>query len=147
LLVVAPALLAGRIARAQDCAPPDLRVAVPRDGATGVPLDATFRARYAPTAEYRGEPVLLSEEGGAAREVPAFYEIADTALVATPDVPLLPATSYVLEWPSLSDRDATIDGTSAVVRFVTGTGPAPGRSRRWCSRPRAPRWSPAIRRG
>lgn len=113
------ALAAARAARAQ-CAPPDLLYAVPVDGASRVPLDASFRARYAPTAEYRGEAVVLQPVGLEERVVPATFDEAEGALVATPDVPLEPSREHVLRWPALLDRDGERIGEGAVVRFTAG---------------------------
>lgn len=115
--------------RAQECAPPDLLSAVPADGAVAVPLDASFRARYAPTAVHRGEIVVLQPEGGAEQEIPAFYEAAESTLIASPTEPLPPRTRHVLRWPSLSSADGTTSGEGRVLTFSTGAdvdGATPG---------------------
>lgn len=112
--------------RAQ-CSPPDLVVSLPADGAEGVPTEPLFfRARYAPTAVYRGEPVTLARDGAEPQEITAAFETTESTLGAMPDEPLTPSTSYVLRWPALSDADETALGEGREVAFTTGAGSAAG---------------------
>ncbi len=121
--MVLVALAAAPCAAEAQCAPPDLLASLPVDGAAGVPTDASLRARYAPTAGYLDEDVFLGVEGGEERSLEAVFDEAEGALVATPDAPLLPGTSYVVRWPGLRDRDGDVLGRGAVVTFETGSGP------------------------
>ena len=108
-----------------QCTPPDLLASLPADGATDVPLEPLFfRARYAPTAVYRDEPVTLAREGGAPQEIGAAFEGTESTLGASPEEPLVPGASYVLRWPALADADETIVGAGREIAFTTGPGSA-----------------------
>jgi hypothetical protein len=110
-----------------QCAPPDLLVSLPADGATGLPTEPLFfRARYAPTAVYRGEPVTLERVGGAPQELGAFFEGTESTLGASPEEPLTPSTSYLLRWPPLADADETVLGEGREIAFTTGPGSTVG---------------------
>ena len=66
LAVALAAVCAGTApaARAQSCAPADVRFTLPIDGAPVVPLDATLRAYYGVGASYAAESVLVGSSAG-----------------------------------------------------------------------------------
>jgi MYXO-CTERM domain-containing protein len=103
------------------CNLPDLLESLPPDGAAGVPTNAVPTALYAVSADYLGEPVIVTEEGGGEVSVVVTFDRAEGVLRATPAQPLRAAAAYIVEWPELRGIGTASKGRSATVRFVTGT--------------------------
>jgi hypothetical protein len=118
-LAVLAAVLAGGTARAASCGKPDLLESFPKDGATGVPTNATLSARYAPTADYAGEDVTLRTSGG---EVPvaATFDATMGLLSVVPPEPLVAGETYTIAWPRLRGIGTASLGRGATATFVVG---------------------------
>ncbi|MCC6213707.1 MAG: hypothetical protein IT376_02480 [Polyangiaceae bacterium] len=120
-LAAAAALCAfGPSARADECGRPDLLETMPPDGATDVPTDARLQARYAATAEYLGEEVVLEHVGVDERAVDPIFDVNEGLLVVSPPEALVPGDEYVIRWPRLRGLGTATLGRSADVRFVAG---------------------------
>ncbi len=127
----ATGLLASREARADSCDHPDLIETIPDDLATGVPVNASLFARYATNAQYIDETVTLEQTKGAGDDagvvagsivpVTVTFDQAEGLLQAAPMAPLMPDTTYVVQWPSLRGLDTATLGTKASTHFTTGT--------------------------
>jgi MYXO-CTERM domain-containing protein len=120
---VALLLGAASSARALPCNTPELLFTLPREGATGVPTDATLVAGYAVSADYAGEEVLLLPQGESPRPVPASFDRAQRLLTIKPAEALLPGTTYSVRWPALRGVDTATPGIGREIRFTTGAGP------------------------
>src|SRR5688572_26116032 len=112
-------LLVGNAAGA-PCNKPDLRDAVPPNGASAVPVNAKLHARYAKNATYLGEDVLLETVGVGEEVVTATYSEAEGILSVTPDPPLSPNQDYVITWPRLRGLNSSNLGKGATVQFRVG---------------------------
>jgi uncharacterized protein (TIGR03382 family) len=108
-------------AAAAPCNKPDLRDAMPPDGATNVPINATLSARYATNAAYLGEEVLLEHVGVDEISVVPTWNEAEGILSFSPEPPLVPGDSYVVTWPRLRGLNAANLGKGATVDFTVGT--------------------------
>jgi hypothetical protein len=102
-----PATLAGlllfslcRLAQAAPCGRPDVDLAFPPDGASGVPTNAILAAHYGSPALYSDEPVSVLDAAGNSVSVTAAYDDADSMLRATPDQPLS-LGHFQIVWPGL----------------------------------------------
>jgi hypothetical protein len=106
---------------------------VPPDGATDVPTSwsgsagvgfAPLIARYGIAALHDGEPVMLRENGGPARELAASYNTQLRTLSATPPESFTAGAEYEIQWPGLgSIVTPGTRGEGAVVRFRVGFEP------------------------
>lgn len=124
------------------CGTPDVIDTIPPDGAMGVPPNTPLSATYELGALHSGEPVLVTRNGGQARELAATYQSAVRTLVvslphdcdpntedceAEPDFPggqLRPDSSYVVSWPALAAvGEASEKGDGARIEFTTGNSP------------------------
>jgi hypothetical protein len=127
----ATGLLASRDACADSCDHPDLIETIPDDLATGVPVNASLFAHYATNAQYVNEKVTLEQTTGAGDDagvvagsvvpITVTFDQAEGLLQATPMAPLMPDTTYVVQWPSLRGLDTATLGTKASTHFTTGT--------------------------
>jgi hypothetical protein len=115
-LVAAPALGA-------PCGKPDLVAAFPDDGATGVPTNATLSARYAPTAEYLGEPLELRHPAGTDEPVEGEWAPATGMLTVVPPEGLAPGDEYTMVWPRLRGLGTASLGRGLSATFTVGDGP------------------------
>jgi len=121
LLVVAPS------ARAAMCGRPELLDAVPPDGASDVPPNASLFAHYSPETEYGNEDVVLTPPGGGdeafAANDPAQavkWDGTEGLLTFTPPAPLAPG-AYAIVWPSLRGLNTASPSLPATVHFTVGT--------------------------
>jgi hypothetical protein len=121
LLVVV--LCGTRLARAAPCNAPELLSTLPPEGATRVATDATLFAAYASSADYLGEEVLLIEEGGDPRPLPATFDRAQGLLSVKPPDGLVPGARYSVRWPGLRGVDTATAGAGREIRFTAGAGP------------------------
>jgi hypothetical protein len=103
------------------CARPDLRFAVPPDGAESVPLDARPSAYYEATADYLGEPVQLSSAAGELSVEITFDAVEHTLTIVPPA--LEPDTMYTLTWPELRGLGSASRGLGRTIAFRTGSAP------------------------
>ena len=109
-------------ARADTCVPPDVLTVSPPDGAVGVPTNAALRARYAGSAVYGGEDVILEIVGQG--ELPVEPTFSESEGILSVSAELLPNASHIVHWPGLRDsRDAMAIGQGRDVRFVTTSVP------------------------
>ncbi len=118
-------LLASSVARAETCNRPDLKDTMPPDGATGVPTNASLHARYATSAEYLGEEIVLERVSNG--ELQTFeganvsWTSVEGVLSITPEGGLVPGELYRLSWPSLRGIATASKGTSKQIEFEAGT--------------------------
>jgi uncharacterized protein (TIGR03382 family) len=122
-LLLLPLLCAAAPAQALPCNTPDLLFTLPREGATGVPTDASLVAGYAPSADYAGEEVLLIPPAGDPRPLPATFDRVEKLLSIKPPEGLSPGAVYAVRWPALRGQESTTPGIGREVRFTTGAGP------------------------
>lgn len=108
-------------AAAAPCNKPDLRDAIPPDGANTVPTNATLSARYATNATYLDEEVSFEHVGVGEQTVNPNYNEAEGILQFVPDPPLVAGDSYVITWPRLRGLNASNLGKGATVHFTVGT--------------------------
>jgi hypothetical protein len=104
--------------RAAPCGAPNFISAFPPDGAKAVPMNATLSARYAATAEYNDEPILLARSGAATESLTGSFDSAEGLLSATPADPLLEGAHYTVTWPALHGVGVSERGSSAKVSFT-----------------------------
>src|SRR5262245_34838092 len=83
-----------RLAWGVPCGRPDLLEAIPPNGATDVPLNATPSARYAQTAEYLNEEVTLEQIGTGTVAVTTSFNRNESTLTVTPAATLEPQSDY-----------------------------------------------------
>jgi hypothetical protein len=121
-LALAAVQLVALGAGAAPCNRPDLVHAWPPDGAEGVPTDATLFAKYASTAEYLGEDVLL-RHAGLERPLTASFDRVEGMLSVLPPDGLEPGGEYELEWPELRGLGTASLGRGRSVAFRVGPGP------------------------
>ena len=107
-------------ARATTCGRPDLLDAVPPDGTTGVPPNASLSAHYDASAEYANEDVVLTLDGGVDEVVKVSWDATQGLLTYAPDAPLPPG-KYTLVWPTLRGLNTAAPGLGATVHFTVGT--------------------------
>jgi hypothetical protein len=112
--------LAPRPASAGTCALPDLAETMPPDGAQTVPTNAILSARYATTADYLGETVVLQHVGKEDRNVPATWAASEGILSIVPPAPLVTGDEYVVKWPGLRGLNSANLGRGKDVRFRVG---------------------------
>ena len=119
-LCVLVALLApASPARATTCGRPDLLDAVPPDGTTGVPPNASLFAHYDASAEYANEDVVLTPDGGVDEVVKVTWDATQGLLEFAPDAPFPPG-KYTLVWPTLRGLNTAAPGLGATVHFTVG---------------------------
>jgi hypothetical protein len=116
---VLAALLCAQAARAAPCHAPDLVSALPPEGATGVPTNATLFAAYTASADYAGEEVLLIAGAGDPRPVPASFDRAQGLLSIVPPDGLAPGP-YAVRWPGLRGVDTATPGIGREIHFTAG---------------------------
>jgi MYXO-CTERM domain-containing protein len=107
-------------AAAAPCNKPDLRDAMPPDGANTVPTNATLSARYATNATYLDEEVIFEHVGVGEEAVSPSYNEAEGILKFVPDPPLVAGDSYIVTWPRLRGLNASNLGKGATVHFTVG---------------------------
>ena len=89
--------------------------------ATNVPPNASLFAHYAASAQYLGEPVLLSAPDGVSGEpVAAVFDPTEGLLTFTPPAPFAPG-AFTIQWPALHGLAAAAAGLGATVNFTVGT--------------------------
>jgi hypothetical protein len=122
--VAAAALaLATSTAQAAPCGHPDLLETFPKDGSTGVPINAQLSARYAPSAEYIQEEVSFERVGVGPAMASVHFDPNEGLLTLSPSTQLLPGESYRIKWPGLRGISTAVIGTSADVTFTAGPTP------------------------
>ena len=124
IALLLPAVLLGpAAASAQDaCLSPDLLEVLPPDGAT-LPTDAVLRGRYAATARYDGEWVIVERPGLGEEEVEVAFDDAEGVLIVTPLRGWTPVADYVVQWPALFGVGGASIGVGGVTAFRAGAGP------------------------
>lgn len=120
LLALLLVLCAAPGAQALPCNTPELLFTLPREGATGVPTDATLMAGYATSAVYAGEEVLLIPDMGDPRPLPVNFDRAERLLTVKPPEGLTPGATYSVRWPALRGVEAATPGIGREVRFTAG---------------------------
>jgi hypothetical protein len=120
-LLMAWALVStARQAHAAGCGSPDLVEAFPSAGSLAVPTNAHLWARYAATAVYLGEPVVLERLGGERREVLAQFSANEGLLVVEPEGFLEAGGRYRVEWPRLRGSNTASQGNGFSLEFSVG---------------------------
>jgi len=114
-------VLAAAPVRAAPCARPDLIETMPPDGASAVPVNAVLHARYDPAAEYVDEDVVLEDDAGNQRIIPATFDANEGLLSIAPADPLLPEERYTVHWPRLRGIGTATLGRGADVHITVGT--------------------------
>jgi len=124
--VFACASLLSARAFAGNCALPDLAETMPPDGATTVPTNATLSARYATTADYLGEKIVLqhvltpeplkTEDF----EVKGTWVATEGMLSITPPTPLVSGDKYIVKWPGLRGLNSANLGRGKDISFRVG---------------------------
>jgi hypothetical protein len=109
------------IASAAPCGRPDLIETFPKDGSTGVPLNAQLSARYASSAEYVQEEVTFEHVGVGPEMAAVHFNPNEGLLTLSPAALLLPNESYRIKWPGLRGISTAVIGKSADVTFTTGS--------------------------
>jgi Bacterial Ig-like domain len=116
LFVAGSLVLVAKMASA-DCNRPDLLDAVPADGATNVPVNASLFARYDVNADYLDEPIKISHDG-IDDEVQGKWNSAELLLSVSP--PLTPGSEYTVQWPRLRGVNSANLGKNRSVKFTVG---------------------------
>ncbi|HEX4335394.1 MAG TPA: Ig-like domain-containing protein [Polyangiaceae bacterium] len=128
-LVVFVAMLAPtNDARAAPCGAADFLSALPPDGATSVPTNATLTAHYAAPASYDGEPVIVTHapsSGDTPREPPPDFTVSfdgsESLLAVTFEQPLVAVGDYTVTWPRLHGSDHQGEGRGGKTTFRAGS--------------------------
>lgn len=113
---------------AEDCNVVDLAFALPRDGASGVPTDATLRAVYGAGASYAGEAIVLRSGSRSIEFDVLSIDLAgrpaldaEGALVVRPRQPLQAETVYEVQWPGLAAPEEPSDAGTEDAGSDAGT--------------------------
>ena len=123
-------LVAPRVAGAAPCGAPDFLTSLPRDGATGVPINAVVTAHYASPATYGGESVTVEHESPDAnadtpreppRDFTGVFDANEGLLSVTFDEPLVGGDEYTVTWPRLHASDHAAKGKGGKVAFRVGS--------------------------
>jgi hypothetical protein len=112
--------LAPSAVSAAPCGRPDLIETFPKDGATGVPINAQLSARYESVAEYVQEDVTFEHVGVGPEMATVHFDSAEGLLTLSPAAPLVAGESYLIKWPALRGISTAVLGKSADVTFTAG---------------------------
>jgi hypothetical protein len=108
-------------AAADTCNRPDLLDAVPPDGAENVPPNASLHARYATTAQYLNEDVVVEHVGHDEHTYVGTFDEAIGWLTVTPDPALVPGDQYIVHWPKLRGLNTANLGRAKDVTITAGS--------------------------
>jgi hypothetical protein len=130
IIAVVGVLGAPLSAAASPCGAADFLTALPRDGASSVPTNATLTAHYAAPASYDGETIHVEHapvSGGAdlprepPRDVTGDFDANEGLLALSFDEPLVAGDEYTVTWPRLRGEDHSGQGKGGKVSFRVGS--------------------------
>lgn len=124
LLALLASTLSSSVAAAEPCNRPDLKDTMPPNAALGVPTNAALHARYATSAEYLDEEIVLERVATGESETFSGSQVSwvsvEGVLSITPSTPLASSELYRVRWPGLRGIATASRGRGKDIEFETG---------------------------